>query len=146
MVDVPLMRALLRLALCFFQSQRFLARRRNMTTARIFTTADADRLLGLGDQFLQDWSETARGHGEPTKECEERAAEWESIRPLLALAPQLLALLDEAETLWGEKFACDDPIDRGDLVEWIAEWLPKVRSAIAGFRGQCALTASEGQP
>ena len=68
-----------------------------MTTARAFTTADADRLLGLADQFLQDWAETTRRHGESAEECEERAAEWEAIRPLLALAPELLALLDEAE-------------------------------------------------
>jgi hypothetical protein len=64
----------------------------------------------------------------------------------LALASQFLALLDEAETMWSSNLTGNDPIDGGDLVEWFAEWLPKVRSAIAGFRGQCALTASEGQP
>ena len=59
-----------------------------MMTARTFTTAEADRLLGLADQFLQDWAETAHRHGEAAKECEERAAEWDAIRPLLALAPR----------------------------------------------------------
>jgi len=117
-----------------------------MTTARTFTTADADRLLGLADQFLQDWMETVRRHGEPAAECEQRAAEWEAIRPLLARAPQFLALLDEAETSWGGEFANDNPVDGGDLVEWFAEWLPKVRMAVAGFRGQGPVTTSEGGP
>jgi hypothetical protein len=115
-----------------------------MTTARTFTTTDADRLLELADQFLQDWTETVRRHGEPAAECEERAAEWEAIRPLLAHAPQFLALLNEAETLWGNEFASDDPIDGGDFVEWFGEWLPKVRTAVAGFRGQGAI-ASKGR-
>jgi hypothetical protein len=117
-----------------------------MITARTFTTADVDRLLGLADQFLQDWAETAHRHGEAAKDCEKRAAEWDAIRPLLARAPQLLALLDEAETLWGGEFANDNPIDGGDLVEWFAEWLPKVRTAVAGFRGQGAITTSGGGP
>ena len=117
-----------------------------MTTARTFTTADADRLLGLADQFLEDWMETVRRHGEPAAECEQRAAEWEAIRPLLARAPHFLALLNEAESLWGDEFASDSPIDGGDLVELFAEWLPKVRSAIAAFREQSAITTSEGGP
>ena len=102
--------------------------------------------LGLADQFLQDWAETARRHGEPAAECEERAAEWEAIRPLLARAPQFLALLDEVETVWGNEFASDDPIDGGDLVEWFGEWLPKVRTAVAGFRGQGPITPEESGP
>jgi hypothetical protein len=51
-----------------------------MTTTRTFTTADADRLLGLADQCLEDWAESARRHGEPADDCEERAAEWEAKR------------------------------------------------------------------
>jgi hypothetical protein len=117
-----------------------------MITARILTTADADRLLGLADQFLQDWTETVRRHGESAAGCKERAAEWEAIRPLLARAPQFLALLDEAETLWGNEFTSDDPINGGDLVEWFAEWLPKVHIAIAAFREQSAITSRGGQP
>ena len=116
-----------------------------MVTARTFTSAEADRLLGLADQFLQDWTETIRRHGEPAAECEERAAEWEAIRPLLARAPQFLALLDEAETLWGNEFTSDDPTDGGDLVEWFAEWLPKVRTAVAGFREQGAIPSNVNQ-
>jgi hypothetical protein len=106
-----------------------------MTTSRNFTTADADRLLGLADQFLQDWAESARRHGEPADPCEERAAEWEAIRPLLALAPRFLALLDEADNAWGDAFANDYAVNGGDLVEWFAAWFPKVRSAIAAVRG-----------
>ena len=107
-----------------------------MTKSSTFTTADADRLLGLGDQFLEDWGESARRHGECGHDCEERAAEWEAIRPLLVSAPNLLAVLAEAEICWGDEFASDNPIDGGDLVAWFAEWLPKVRAAIAGVRGQ----------
>ena len=36
----------------------------------------------------------------------------------------------------GAVFTSDDPVDSGDLVEWFADWLPKVRAAIVGFRGQ----------
>jgi hypothetical protein len=107
-----------------------------MRKSRPFTTADADRLLGLGDQFLEDWGESARRHGECGHDCEERAAEWEAIRPLLASAPHLFAALVEAQICWGGEFASGNPINGGDLVAWFAEWLPKVRIAIAGVRGQ----------
>jgi hypothetical protein len=107
-----------------------------MTTTRIFTTADADRLLGLADQFLEDWAETARRHDEPADDCEERAAEWEEIRPLLRSAPQFFEFLNDAETFWSGEFASDNPIDGGDLVEWFAAWLPKVRCAIAAVQGR----------
>jgi hypothetical protein len=107
-----------------------------MRKSSAFTTADADRLLGLADQFLEDWAESARRHGECGHDCEERAAEWETIRPLLASAPNLLAVLGEAETRWGDEFASDSPIDGGDLVEWFAAWIPKVRAAIAATQGQ----------
>jgi hypothetical protein len=112
-----------------------------MRKSRPFTTADADRLLGLADQFLEDWGESARRHGECGHDCEKRAAEWDAIRPLLASAPNLLAVLDEAETGWGDEFASGNPINGGDLVEWFAEWLPKVRTAIAAVQGQKAGTA-----
>jgi hypothetical protein len=106
-----------------------------MTTMRIFTTADADRLLGLADRFLQDWAESARRHGEPADACEQRAAEWQAIRPILALAPRFLASLVEADSAWGDAFANDDAVNGGDLVEWFAAWLPNVRAAIAAMRG-----------
>jgi hypothetical protein len=39
------------------------------------------------------------------------------------------------------EFAGDNPVDGGDLVEWFAEWLPKVRTAIAPLREQKAEAA-----
>ncbi len=61
-----------------------------------FTSADADRLLGLADQFLEDW-ESNEGKHDP--ECKERRAEWNGIRPLLVHAPQLLKALEDAFAL-----------------------------------------------
>ena len=55
--------------------------------------------------------------------------------------PQLLALLAEAETSWGDEFASGNPINGGDLVAWFGQWLPKVRAAIAATQGQEAGTA-----
>jgi hypothetical protein len=39
------------------------------------------------------------------------------------------------------EFAGDNPVDGGDQVEWFAEWLPKVRTAIAPLREQKAEAA-----
>jgi hypothetical protein len=75
-------------------------------------------------------------HSEPADDCEERAPEWEAIRSLLLSAPRLFELLNEAETFGGHEFASDSPIDGGDVVEWFAAWLPKVRAAIAAVQGQ----------
>ena len=58
-----------------------------------FTSADADRLLGLADQFLEDW-ETNEGRNDP--ECKKRRAEWDAIRPVLVNAPKLLKALEDA--------------------------------------------------
>ena len=74
--------------------------------------------------------------------CENSVA-TNALADLFAAAPQLLALLDETETLWGDEFASGNPIDGGDLVEWFAAWLPKVRTAIAATRGQEAGAADE---
>jgi len=105
-----------------------------MTKSGAFTTADADRLLGLADQFLEDWGESARRHGECGHDCEERAAEWEAIRPLLASAPKLFAVLDEAESQ-------RQPHQRrrsGRMVRPMASHSPHCacRSAGAGDRGR----------
>src|ERR1035437_8331362 len=62
-------------------------------TAQNFTVEDAGRLLGLADQFLEDW-ESDEGKNDP--ECKERRSEWDAIRPVLANAPRLLALLQDA--------------------------------------------------
>jgi hypothetical protein len=58
-----------------------------------------------------------------------------ALADLFAAAPELIALLEEANSVWGEAFADNNPIDGGDLVEWFAAWFPKVRTAIGGARG-----------
>jgi hypothetical protein len=66
--------------------------------------------------------------------CENRTA-TNALADLFAAAPELIALLEEANSVWGGAFANDNPIDGGDLVEWFAAWFPKVRAAIWGARG-----------
>ena len=68
-------------------------------TNKPFTTEDADRLLGLADQFIEDWAEDAIHGGKRDADYEQRNAEWEAIRPLLVQAP---ALLDALEDLLGD--------------------------------------------
>jgi hypothetical protein len=65
-----------------------------------FTTADADRLLGLADQFMEDWALSAVEGGKRDTDYEERNAEWEEIRPLLMQAPALYTALED---LLGDK-------------------------------------------
>jgi hypothetical protein len=62
-----------------------------------FTTADADRLLGFADQFIEDW-ETDEGADLDADE-RERIDEYRQIRPLLATAPHLLQALQNVEVL-----------------------------------------------
>lgn len=54
------------------------------------TPEDADRLLGLGDQFLEDWAEDAVQKDSADPEYELRNQEWESLRPLFVVAPTML--------------------------------------------------------
>jgi hypothetical protein len=54
------------------------------------STQDADRLLGLADQFLDDWAEDAVQGGKPDEDYERRSMEWKVIRPLLISAPAML--------------------------------------------------------
>lgn len=77
-----------------------------------FTQQDVDRLLGLGDQFLEDWG---AHEGEGTPEFNEREAEWKAVRPLLTTAPVMRDLL--------ERFAgnAERIIDRTDGAAWLAE-------------------------
>lgn len=62
----------------------------------IFTTADADRLLGLADQFLEDWEQN-EGRDDP--ECVRRRKEYDAIRPIFVAAPVMLAALEFACTV-----------------------------------------------
>lgn len=59
-----------------------------------FTTEDADRLLGLGDQFLEDWAAIAATESGGDPDFDERYEEWKAIRPLLVQAPALLKALE----------------------------------------------------
>ena len=94
-----------------------------------FTTADADRLLGLADRYLEDWAEDAIEAGERDEVYEERNAEWQAIRPMLVAAPDLLEAaqqaLDELQ-VWGET-AKDD--------EATHDAISALRAAIAKARG-----------
>jgi hypothetical protein len=62
-----------------------------------FSVADADRLLQLADQFLDDWAEDAVQSGIRDPDYEERVDEWNAIRPLLVHAPALFAALEAQE-------------------------------------------------
>lgn len=67
----------------------------NPIDGQSFTDEDAGRLLGLADEFMEDWEQN-EGDGDP--ECQERRKEYDAIRPLLASAPSLLDALLDAET------------------------------------------------
>jgi hypothetical protein len=55
-----------------------------------WSSEDVDRVLGLADQFLEDWAEDAVQSGQRDVAYEERASEWSAMRPLLLVAPELL--------------------------------------------------------
>lgn len=66
-----------------------------MITIDSCSTQDVDRLLGLADQFLDDWAEDAVQAGKPDEDYEQRSKEWMAIRPLLISAPAMLKGLKE---------------------------------------------------
>jgi|HubBroStandDraft_6_1064221.scaffolds.fasta_scaffold3689448_1 hypothetical protein len=66
-----------------------------MITIDSCSTQDVDRLLGLADQFLDDWAEDAVQGGKPDEDYEQRSTEWKVIRPLLVSAPVMLKGLKE---------------------------------------------------
>lgn len=66
-----------------------------------YTGACVDRILGLADQFLEDWEAGRIGSPrkrniktEPDLECVERRKEYDALRPMLVAAPRLLQLLE----------------------------------------------------
>jgi hypothetical protein len=88
-----------------------------------FSTQDADRLLGLADEFLADWEEN-EGKGDP--ECLKRRTDYNAIRPLFVAAPALLAALLLVEVdKEGDGFICREAMDQ-------------VREAIANAKGDAA--------
>jgi hypothetical protein len=66
-----------------------------MITIDSCSTQDVDRLLGLADQFLDDWAEDAVQGGKPDEDYEQRSTEWKVIRPILVSTPALLKGLKE---------------------------------------------------
>jgi hypothetical protein len=66
-----------------------------MITIDSCSTQDVDRLLGLADQFLDDWAEDAVQGGKPDEDYEQRSTEWKVIRPILVSAPAMLNGLKE---------------------------------------------------
>lgn len=56
-------------------------------------TEAADRLLQLGDQFVESWEADQAEAADEVKDADlkERKAEWSRIRPLFAAAPRLLS-------------------------------------------------------
>ena len=66
-----------------------------MITIDSCSKQDVDRLLGLADQFLDDWAEDAVQRGKPDEDYEQRSTEWKVIRPLLVSAPMLVKGLKE---------------------------------------------------
>jgi len=99
-------------------------------TPQNFTVEDAGRLLGLADQFLEDW-ESNEGKNAP--ECQERRLEWDSIRPVLANAPRLLTVLQDALLQSGYGIAASIPEQERYSVP---AWIYNAREVIATIRGQ----------
>lgn len=99
-------------------------------TTQNFTVEDADRLLGFADQFLEDW-ESSEGKDDP--ECKERRSEWDAIRPVLAIAPRLLTILQDA--LLQSGYGITAPIPEQDRYS-VPAWIYSARELIATIRGQ----------
>jgi hypothetical protein len=72
---------------------------KKMLTVDSCTSADADRLLGLADQTLEEWAEDAVQGSEPDLDYKQRSAEWSAIRPLLVSAPALFRALKQIASI-----------------------------------------------
>jgi hypothetical protein len=103
-----------------------------MTTlnAMAFTCEDADRLLQLADQFLEDWEEN---EGTDDPDCIERRSEWDIIRPVLAESPKMLNTLLNIKRL--AESSDDDGYDPHALLDLIA---CEARAAVAKASGGSA--------
>jgi hypothetical protein len=88
------------------------------------TPEEVDRILGVGDQFIEDWEDDKSKDEECNANCAERRHEWDTVRPLLVAAPTLLGLLHEAE-----EFLLD-LTRKGDLSKNILLLLHGMRLAI----------------
>lgn len=99
------------------------------------TRFDIDRILGIGDQFLQDWRESDRESGEPTDAAlTERDSEWRVVRPLLVSSADLARQLAQVVEL-AYAAGCDHEQLReaNDLLENLRDnrALPPARNAVA---------------
>ena len=112
-------------------------------TQKPVTTQDCDRLLALGDQFLESWADDCGGDDSDKADYHECLADWEKARPLMAAAPDLLAAL-EAVSEWAEF----PPLNK-EAEEQCARDVATARAAIAKARGErltidcAALTATQ---
>lgn len=61
------------------------------------TSEDVDLIVGIADQFLEDWrtSDTEQPESDRDLALPERENEWDTVRPLLVAAPQLADLLEK---------------------------------------------------
>lgn len=87
-----------------------------------YNTADAESILGMGDQFLADWEIDAGEGGEIPEDREtvkERRETWDQYRPLFVAAPRMLQVLR----------LC---LDRGDISS--DELGQEIRETIADFK------------
>jgi len=70
-----------------------------LVSVETLTREDANRVLGLGDQFLEDWALDAVQNDSRDPDYEEQSAKWKTLRPLFAAAPDLLKALRTIATL-----------------------------------------------
>ena len=58
---------------------------------------DVDRIVGIADQFLEDWStsDSEQPASDRDPALPERENEWDTVRPLLVAAPQLADMVEQ---------------------------------------------------
>ncbi len=74
----------------------------------------ADRLLGLADQFLDDWRESVEDYSEDDADVSEREAEWKQWRP------RILACIDACAGMSTEEI---QGLGNGELAACAQNWL-----------------------
>jgi hypothetical protein len=111
------------------------------TETKTITCEDADRLLGLADQFLGDWEEN---DGKDDPECMERRAEWNAIRPLLVAAPSLLSGYQDMAELVEAYLVHKDVSDTAFVAELKAHL--RLIAQIGGAASTYSLSPASRQP
>lgn len=71
----------------------------------------------------------------------ERAVDESPAEPDEETAAGLLAEINDT---WGEQFADDDVVDGADFVEWVAEWMKRVRATLAGTKPAPVVVVHDG--